>query len=109
MLVQNLLQSVACKCYNFNPKGLSSSKSKNAILYDQSFNAFQYPTSKLTGLLAFDNDADTLAYMNALGVNVEGDGMITASHGLQVNWPDGTYGCKIIEDKLNAQPSAVCI
>lgn len=73
----------------------------------------QIPTSKFTNILAFNNDEDTHAFMNALEMYPEADGMIRFGGEYQlfseVSDEKTNYGCRVIEEKLGEPLSTVKI
>lgn len=72
-----------------------------------------FPISKFTELLAFDNDKDTLAFMKGLELFVDGDGMIHLGENYQIygeiDDEKTNFGCLIISSKLNGSLQEVSI
>lgn len=68
------------------------------------FRQTNIPISKLTELLAFDNDQDTSSFMEALSLHIDANGAIKTGKGYQlhsdVDDEKKSYGCQVIEDKL---------
>ncbi|KAI6176518.1 SAC3-GANP domain-containing protein [Aphelenchoides bicaudatus] len=67
--------------------------------------------SKLTRLLAFDNDEDIQSFMKALDMYPKADGMVRYGDGYQLfsEVSDGktTYGCEVIREKIHDSISTI--
>jgi hypothetical protein len=77
------------------------------------YRPIKYPTDKLTELLAFDNEGDTLAFMRELLLQPDEDGKIQLGSGYQafseIVSDTYKYGCKVVDNKLSCPLAEVTV